>query len=73
MTTDDALLTASLWQRSPSTGVRIAWRRRGASVWTGLPFIVQPRSWPAFYRQARRTRGEYEYARVSAGEYVDVL
>lgn len=73
MVTEDALLTASLWQRElRANAIKVVARDRGSLVW-GLPFLVQPKSWKAFRRQARETRQRVEYARVVGDEMVKVL
>lgn len=73
MVTEDAVLTVSLWERElRANAIKVVARSRGSFEW-GLPFLVQPQSWPAFYREARRRRSEVEYAVDRGGTLVSVL
>lgn len=73
MTSEDAILEVSRWERElRANAIKVSTRERGSAIW-GIPFIVQPKSWQALRRQARQMRNRFEYARVVGSEYVSVL
>lgn len=73
METELAILEVSRWSREiRANAIRVVARDRGSAMW-GLPFLVQPKSWPSFYQEARRTRSTVAYAVVKNGEYEDIL
>lgn len=52
--------------------ILIAYRRRGAHVWSHH-FRVRACEWKSLYRQARLYRTTMAYAVVKGGEYTDLL